>query len=144
MKGTKQNAKKLEITSLLKQTVAKLAEENRLSMVVLFGSQSTGNVHEESDVDIAYQTETRLSGEQEVSLNYQFAQIFGTDRIDTVNITHAPPLLTREILDSATTLYDKTGIAFPTFELHALRNFLEAKPLFDIRREKLGIFANAG
>lgn len=142
MRATKANLKKVEITPALKQKVADLAIQNQLAMIVLFGSQSTGNVHEESDVDIAYQPECTLSAEQEVKLNYELTTMFGNDHVDTVNLVHASPLLAREVLDEATVLYDKTGFVFPAFELHALRSFAEARSLFDMRREKIGMFAH--
>jgi len=141
MKGKK--GKKIEIISSLKQKVAEIAERNRLTLVMLFGSQSRGDVHQESDVDLAYQAAHPLSVEQEVLLNYHFTEVFGIDRVDTVDISRASPLLSREILDQAVVLYDKTGLAFPTFELHALRSFAEARPLFDMRREKIDMFARA-
>lgn len=143
MKTKGMNAKRIEITPLLKQKVVELAGHNQLTLVMLFGSQSRGDVHAESDVDIAYQAEHPLTAEQEVMLNYQFTEVFGTDRVDTVDITRASPLLNREILDQATVLYDKTGLAFPAFELRALRSFLEARPLFEMRREKIEAFAHA-
>lgn len=124
----------------MKLAVQKLAEENGLSLVLLFGSRATGKTHKESDVDIGYLPEQPLSIKDEIHLNYELTLIFGTDHVDTVNLRHASALLLREITDQAVVLFEKTGTELDTFAIYALRRFREASPLFEIRREKLDAF----
>ena len=128
------------ITEKSKDRVAALAKKYRLSLVVLFGSQATGQTHQESDVDIGYLPEQPISIKDEIRLNYELTLIFGTDRVDAVNLRHASAMLLQEIADQAVVLFEKTGTELDTFAIYALRRFREAAPLFEIRREKLDAF----
>lgn len=131
----------ITITPDIQKKIAALSERYGLMLVLLFGSQSRGDAGQESDVDIAFLPEKPLAPEYDIALNADLAAVFGTDRVDTTDLTRAPPLLRREILEYATVLYDRTGIGFATFEAHTLRSFAEAQPLFEIRREKLRALA---
>jgi len=128
---------KIEITQTLKEEISRLAEEYGLVLVMLFGSQSRGDAHEGSDIDVAFRPGKPLSEKQEAALNYELVKIFRNDRVDTVDLSRVSPLLRRRILEDVSLLYDRSGLAFPTFELYALRSYIEAMPLFNIRREKL-------
>lgn len=128
------------ITDKRKDKVRALAEKYHLSLVVLFGSQATGKMHKESDVDVGYLPEKPLSTKNEIHLNYELTLIFRMDRVDTVNLRHAPGLLLKHIVDQGVILYEKTGAEFAGLEIYALRRFREAAPLFEIRREKLDAF----
>ncbi|HDK81390.1 MAG TPA: nucleotidyltransferase domain-containing protein, partial [Nitrospirae bacterium] len=44
-----------------KPEVRKIAEKYRLPLVLLFGSQVSGRTHPQSDVDIAFLSEKRMS-----------------------------------------------------------------------------------
>lgn len=127
----------MNITLEIKEKIHVLAQEHELTMVVLFGSQATGETHAESDVDIAVQSMQMLSERELVDLSYAFGLIFGNDRVDVVQLAQAGPLLKRRILDEAIILYEKTGHEFSIFEVEALRRYAEARPLFAIRHEKL-------
>ncbi len=131
---------KIEITDRIKQNIRALAEKYGLTLVVLFGSQASGKTHRESDVDIAYKPSRPLSSEEESMLNYELTPVFRTNSIDTTNLSYAPPLLQRRIVDEAVVLYDQTGHEYSAFEVAAIRRYVEAKPLFAIRREKLDAF----
>jgi predicted nucleotidyltransferase len=127
----------MALTPPITKKINELANVYHLSLVVLFGSQSTGHTHAESDIDVAYVAEHPLTVEQEVHLNYELTNTFQIDRVDTVNIHHAPPLLMRRIFDEGTPLYQKTGQEFFRYRLYAMRRFIEAQPLYAIRRNEL-------
>lgn len=126
----------ITITSRITDALCELANRYHLSLMVLFGSQSTGKTHSESDVDIAFVSEQPLSVEQDVNLNYELTTIFGTDRVDTVNVHHAPPLLMKRIFDEGRPLYQKTGQEFFRYRIYAMRRFIEAQPLYVMRRNE--------
>jgi predicted nucleotidyltransferase len=47
----------MKITPQIKQAIGKLAKKHKLTLVIVFGSQVSGRVHERSDMDIAVRTE---------------------------------------------------------------------------------------
>ena len=125
------------------EKIRDLAQQYRLTLLVLFGSQATGKTHRESDVDVAYSAEAALDTQDDIRINYELTLIFHTDHVDTVNLRHTPPLLLQQIADEGIALYEKTGVEFAALQVYALRRFREARPLFEIRREKLDAFVNA-
>ncbi len=123
--------------------ITELAKKYGLSLVVLFGSHVTGRTHKESDVDIAFLPVQPLTTPQEIQINYELTLICKTDRIDSVNLRYAHPLLLKEIADQGKILYENTGTEFAELELYALRRYQEARPLYEIRREKLTEFVTS-
>lgn len=127
----------MEITSLQKQKISKLARKFNLKLVLLFGSQVSQKIHKGSDIDLAFLPEEELTFEQENLLNTNFCGIFKTDRVDTVNLKVAPPLLAEQIINNSKILYEREKGSFDKLEIHVLRMFEEAKPIFKIVDEKL-------
>jgi len=124
-------------TESIKTHIATLAEKYGLSLVVLFGSQATGHTHKESDVDVAYLADKKLSYDDEVLLNFDLTEVFRNDKVSLVNLKTAPPLLLKQVVMNAIVLYEKTPHLFIEMFLYALRVYAEAQPLFDLRREYL-------
>lgn len=122
--------------------IVELAQKYGLTLVVLFGSQATGKTHKESDVDIAFLSERQLDTTDEIQINYALTLICHNDRVDSVNLHIAHPLLLMQIVTDAKVLYEKQGIEFAALEVYALRRFREAQLLYEIRREKLAAFTN--
>ncbi|HBV01769.1 MAG TPA: hypothetical protein DEF00_05325 [Candidatus Taylorbacteria bacterium] len=120
-----------------KNRIAEIAVRYHFSLVVLFGSQATGFTHKESDVDVAFLSENKMSFEDEVSLNTDLTEVFKNDKVSTVNFRKAPPLLLKQIVQNAKVLYEKTPHLFDDMLLYALRTYEEAEPLFRLREEYL-------
>lgn len=121
----------------IKPQIAKIAETYGLTLVVLFGSQTTGQTHKESDVDVAYTSSKKLSFHDEVRLNADLTEIFRNDMVSLVNFKTAPPLLLKQIVTNAIVLYEKTPHLFVEMFLYALRAYEEAQPLFALREAYL-------
>ena len=126
----------MDIASV-KPKIAKLAEKYGLTLVVLFGSQVTGQTHKESDVDVAYSSEKKLSFDDEVLLNTDLTEAFRNDKVSLVNLKTASPLLLKQIVTNALVLYEKTPHLFIETFIYALRAYEEARPLFELREEYL-------
>lgn len=128
--------------------IAEIAQKHGLALVVLFGSQANGFTHTESDVDIAYFSDRKLSFEEETTLNSDLIPVFKNDKISLVNIKKAPPLLLKQIATNAIVLYEKNPHLFTEIFLYALRTYEEAKPLFELRehylKRRIGEYKNAG
>ena len=70
-----------------KQKIEEVAEKYQLKLVLLFGSRVDGKIHKESDYDVAYLSNRKLSFEEESRLNVAFTGIFPQprERVDTVD-----------------------------------------------------------
>ena len=121
----------------IKERAGKLAEQYGLDLLVLFGSQVTGFTHKESDVDVAYLSDRKLSFEDEILLNTDLTEIFGNDKVSLVNLRQAPPLLAKRIVSEGIVLYAKTSSLFSQLYAQTLRTYEEALPLFELRRRYL-------
>lgn len=111
----------------IKPLIAKLAEKYYLTLVVLFGSQATGQTHRESDVDVAYISDKKLLFDEEALLNSDLTGIFQNDKVSLVNLKTASPLLLKQIVTNAVVLYEKEQSAFNEEYLYALRLYDDLK-----------------
>lgn len=127
----------MEINEKQQKNIEKIAEKYGLKLILLFGSQASGDTHSESDFDIAYVSERKLSFEEECQLNFEFTENLPGDRVDTVDIKKASPLLMRSIFKNPQILYKKDGMVFPTYRSYAFKLFVEAKPLYEIKKSYL-------
>jgi len=121
----------------------KLAQNFDLRLLLLFGSRATGETHRQSDVDFAFLSKKKLTARQEVLLNTRLCKLVGTDKIDTVNLKRAHPLLLKEILEFSKILYQTSPLEFSKFEVLVLQKYQEAIPLFKMRRERLEKLVNS-
>ena len=122
------------INDIQKNKIKELAEEYNIDMMLLFGSQTTGKTHSQSDVDIAYTSKIGLNLEGESRLIVALMEIFRRQDIDLVNLSKSSPLLKKQIVDTALVLYEKHSSLFNEFFLYATRVFVESKVLLDIRK----------
>ena len=72
----------------LKPAIKRLAEKYQLSLVLLFGSQASGDVHKESDIDIGIMPNKNLTFEQEINLAAEFFNV--SNKIDLTNLRKKP------------------------------------------------------
>jgi len=120
-----------------------IAKKHDLTLVVLFGSQVSGFTHKESDVDIAYLSDSKLSFDDEVRLNAALMEVFKNDAVSLVNLKTAPPLLLKQVVTNAVVLYERTPHLFTHIFIIALRMYEEAMPLFELRSHYLAKKINA-
>lgn len=121
----------------VKPHIAKLAEKHGLTLVVLFGSQATRETHKESDVDVAYMSDQKLSFEEEVLLNTDLTEVFRNDKVSLVNLKTASPLLLKQVVTNAVVLYEKESSLFNELYLFALKKYDDVQPLIELRRDFL-------
>ena len=117
--------------------ISAIAEKYHLSLVLLFGSQATGKTHPQSDVDVAYFAQNPLSLAEESKLIIDLMQVFGTHDVDIVSLQNAPPLLRYEIARFGKAIYERTSGLFTSFFIHAMRQYEEVRPLFQLRSSYL-------
>lgn len=121
----------------LKEKIKPLAEQANLSLVVLFGSRATGQSHAHSDYDIAFLAPGSFPFDDENNLAVKIMGVIKSPHLDLTSIRRSPPLLKREIAATGIPLYEKQPGLFSDFIAGAYREFEEAKPLFDARRDYL-------
>lgn len=122
------------------KTLKDLANKYKLSLVLLFGSHVHGDVHPESDMDIAVYGKKILSEADKINLTYEFSKIFHKDKIDVVDIKTSHPLLKREIFKDYRVLYQRNPMLVRQLELVSLYEFKESEILYQIRHERLQEF----
>lgn len=127
----------MEISQKQEEKIKEVADKYSLKLVLLFGSQSKGSTHQESDFDIAYLSEKSLSFEEEFRLNYEFTEIFQNDRVDTVDFKKASPLLLYGVFKHPQILFQKDELTFPTYQAYAFKRYIEVKPLYEEKFRRL-------
>ena len=120
----------------IKPQVKNLAEKYGLSLLMLFGSQVTGKTHKESDFDIAYLADKKLSFEDEGRIIIEIAKIIGVrdERlVNLCNIKESGALLLKEIFDRHQVLFCADRNVYDSYKIFSVKNFIESRPLFDLR-----------
>ena len=129
----------LNITEI-KPEIEKLAKKYRLSMIVLFGSQVSGKTHPQSDFDFAFLSEKKMSLIGIARMQSIFTQKLKLKNLEMVDLKTAPPLLLKKVATESILLYEKEPSLFADFKIYALKYFMEAKKLLDLRKLSLDRF----
>lgn len=125
----------------IKPKISKLAQEHGLNLLLLFGSQVTGKIHKESDFDIAYLSDKKLSFEDEGRIIIDLAKIIGARDERLINLSDIRKvgvLLLKEIFDQHQVLFCADRNVYDSYKIFSVKNFLESRPLFDLRDYLIG------
>lgn len=123
----------LEIDKI-RPKIEELAKKYQLSLMVLFGSQVEQKyLHKESDFDIAYLSEKDLDLMEEAKLICDLMPIFGSDKVELVNLKKTGPLLMKQIFEKHNILHCKDSEIYHRYKIYALKRYIEAQPLFSLR-----------
>jgi len=84
--------------TLSAQELESIGRKHNLKLIVLFGSQPTGHVHSQSDVDVAVLPSRRLSWDER---NEPWAKLceLSQAEVDLSVLDHAPPLLMYQVAE---------------------------------------------
>src|SRR3990167_7817386 len=102
----------MEMNVRQKKKIRKIAEKYHLKLILLFGSRANGRIHKESDFDVAYLPKKNLAFDEENYLNFEFTNIFQHDRVDTVDMRKASPLLLYAIFQNPVILFAEDELSF--------------------------------
>lgn len=125
-----------------KNQLRAVAEKYKIRLFVLFGSTATGKTHKTSDADIAYLSARALTIREEAEIIIALSPILKNNRIDLVNLHRAPPLLLYAITKDGKTLYATDPLEFYGLCAYAFKRYIEAKPLFRLKNERLKLALN--
>lgn len=133
----------MDISEKQTQKIIELAKEFELKLILLFGSHASGHANRNSDVDLAYSSSKNLGFSDEILINTEFCNILQTNGVDTVNLKTAHPLLLNQILKNNKIIYEESSVYYHVFESMTLQKYMEAKPLFEMRDERLKKFVES-
>jgi predicted nucleotidyltransferase len=120
--------------------IGDLADKYQLDLILMFGSRLTGNIHPESDIDIAVHGRQIFSETEKIQLIYELCNIFHTDDIDLVDLRTASPFLKKEVLKNYKILLQRDAMLLYQLELANIYEMKELEILDQIRREQLEEF----
>ena len=120
--------------------IVDLADKYQLDLILMFGSRLTGNIHPESDIDIAVYGRQIFSETEKIQLIYELCNIFHTDDIDLVDLRTASPFLKKEVLKNYNILLQRDAMLLYQLELANIYEMKELEILDRIRREQLEEF----
>jgi len=99
----------------------------------LIGSQARGTAGPLSDVDVAVIHASTLTPRERLDLRLSLASAAGaalaTSEVDVVLLNGAPPLMRHEALGDAIVLVDRDPQARIDFQVRALGDYLDTKPM---------------
>jgi predicted nucleotidyltransferase len=120
------------VNEKINQQIKKLAQENELDLVVLFGSFAKGNAIKESDIDIGIFRKTGgLTFDDQIVLNHKFAELFKNINIDVNIISPNNPVLMFSILKYGKILFTTENKIVDTLRLYAWKLMMESKNFRD-------------
>ena len=125
------------INDAQKNNIQTIAEKYGLGLVMLFGSYAESRNTKNSDIDIGYVKDKKLSFNDEIELASDFQNIFRIERVDIVHIPSVSPLFMYMILQNGQILFEQNTTVFPNIYTYALKRFDDNKPLYKIRFDYL-------
>lgn len=126
----------IEITPEKQEIIRKMADKYGLNLVLLFGSQVKGKTRKESDYDVAYLADRKLSFGDEGEVIINLAKIIGARDERLINLSDigkAGALLLKEIFDKHQVLFCADRNIYDSYKIFSVKNFLENRPIFDLR-----------
>ena len=123
--------------------IQEIAQNYFIELLLIFGSRVEGQIHKESDYDVAYLSKKNLNLEEEAKLIIELFSIFSDENIDLVNLRNAPALLLYKIADKCQVLYELYPLKFYSLRAYAFKRYIEeAKPLMKNKFERLQLEIN--
>lgn len=122
---------------------AEIAKKHNLKLIVLFGSQATGRVHEKSDIDIAVLGSKAISFDEKLKLIGDFSNVLKREDVEVVDLATASPTLLYVVVENGKTIYEEAPDAFLEWKLYAITVWMETAWLRNLRNKKLLEWAHA-
>lgn len=92
--------------------------------IILFGSYARGMQTKESDIDIAFKTQKKISKKEQFDIVQELEEILKLD-VDLINLDNITDVFRYEILMNGETLYCKDSFKFDMYKLDMFREYLE-------------------
>jgi predicted nucleotidyltransferase len=121
----------------IKGNLAPLFQEEKLQMVLLFGSYSSGGPRPESDIDLGFLYDGPVDL---LNLTNKVIRLLHTDRVDVINLRRANPLLCFSATREGKLLYERSPGQFPAFYSLSFRRYVDTKKLRDAAKNAIKNF----
>jgi len=125
------------LSEIQKKKIEEICRRYGVQILLLFGSQIANKTTQESDIDLAFFIDKKLTFEAESKLNSELQNIFGTTRVDTVDLRKASPLLLKRIMDSHLPLFISNQNKYFEIQSYAIKSYIETKFLRDYLKDYL-------
>jgi len=123
-----------------KEQIGKIAKKYGLDMIVLFGSQATGQTHAKSDVDFGYTSSQHLESETRFKIQNELSDFLHREDIEFVDLRRISPVMKKIVADEGVVLYERAQGMFVLFRMYAFKLYVETRPLRDLRYQSLKNF----
>lgn len=112
-------------------------------LVILFGSIAKGNMHDQSDVDIAFLSDQPASEYDIFMIGQELADKLGRE-VDLVDLHRASTVFQAQIVGTGKVVLDLDPSRRKVFFMRALKEYAllneERKPIFDRLRERGSLY----
>ena len=115
-----------------KPEIDHIARKYNLLLVILYGSQASGEVRKESDIDIAVLGARPIPLEQLIDLNNEFAEIFKVKEIDVKSLHNTNSLFRYQVMYKGILLYGKS-YDYNSFKSYAFRDYYDSQDLLRLK-----------
>lgn len=112
----------MDFNSLLNKAVDYLIEKINPAVVYLFGSAARDELREDSDVDIAYISDVKLTAYENFMLAQEIADIFKRD-VDLINLNEASTVFKAQVVGKGKKIYCTDENRRMYFEMRALKDY---------------------
>jgi predicted nucleotidyltransferase len=92
------------------------------SLILIFGSASSGNFRAESDLDIAFLTETEIDSYQVYQIAQELSSLVGRD-IDLVDLQETSTVFRAQIVGKGVTIFAKNNNFENEFKVRTLKDY---------------------
>ncbi len=116
-----------------KEILKKIAEEEGLKFIIIYGSSAKGKSGLQSDLDIAVLGKKEIGADKLLRLFNRLSELFPGKEIDLKSLHHTDPLLRYLVTKDGILIYgDPTD--YLEFKIYALRDYQESKSLFSLQK----------
>lgn len=120
--------------------IRSFCEENNIELLILFGSHASGEIHPESDIDVAVKLRKGAEASK-LELIYQLDSLLNGKDIDLVIFTNdTDPLLLYEIFLNGKLLYEERPGIFDAERLRAWKLYIDTERLRMLQKKYLKEF----
>jgi predicted nucleotidyltransferase len=121
----------------IKEKLAPLFQEEKLQMVLLFGSYGSGRPRPESDIDLGFLYDGPLDL---LDLTNKVTRLLHTDGVDVIDLRRANPLLCFSAARQGKLLNERSPGQFHAFYSLSFRRYVDTKKLRDAAKNAIKKF----
>jgi len=126
----------MDLTQKQVKEINMAGKKYNLLLVLVFGSQITGKINQESDLDIAVLDAEQENYKRFGKLYLAFSDIFKNYSIDLRFIKNSEPVFLYQVFKNSQLLYGDTQLYY-NYKAFAYKRYVDSKPLFDLKKKIL-------